>query len=249
MERLFKIIKKLQEFISKIKTSGLAKNNRFTVLLNPPLNLGGNLQSILLYCSGVNLPGITIGSNQVRIFGEIFEFPYEKIYPPCELTFYVDANMEVKKLFDDWINQIYDPLTKHFYYYKNYISELEILVQDTKNNEVYSVKLFEAYPKNIGDIRLDYSNSEIMVLNVTMAYKYFTTSQREGISENNKLSGSLFPSIYSSILNSENITNKYFTDFKNFQSDQFNKFSDIVPTTAISNAKSVLNSFLSKTKG
>ena len=52
--------------------------------------------------------------------GEFREVPYEKLYEPINMTFYVDNDMQVKKLFDEWMSLISDPSTRTYNYYNNY---------------------------------------------------------------------------------------------------------------------------------
>jgi hypothetical protein len=90
------------------------------------------------------------------------------------MTFLVDGLMESKKFFDQWIHSIQDPGTRQFNFYKNYITDMEIKVYDKSDTEQYSVKLYECYPKDIGQIQLDNSSKDIMTFDVTMNYRYWT---------------------------------------------------------------------------
>lgn len=242
----------LNNFIAKLKSDGVAKTNKFTVVLDTPSSVFGSydMQSMLMYCSSANLPGINFASIPARIHGETFEFPYEKIYSPVQLTFYVDTNMEIKKFFDDWHASIQNPDTKEFEYYKNYTSNIQIFVQNSKDNEVYSVNLFEAYPKTVNDIQLDFNSSnQIMMLNVTMTYRFYKTAQQTGIVDNAGLNSALFENFSPSNLVSGNIPFNYLKDFSGFQADLQNQFVNTIKTSEpVTNAKAALSSFISKSK-
>jgi len=240
----------LNNFISKLKSDGVARTNRFTVILNTPTSIIGtyDIQSMLMYCAQANLPGINMSSNPARIFGETFEFPYEKIYAPLTLTFYVDTNMEIKKFFDEWYSAIQDPYTREFGYYKDYTTNIQIFVQNVKNNDVYSLNLFEAYPKTVNDIQLDYSsNNQIMTMSVTFAYRYFIAEQQMGIVQNSTLSSAMFENFTPPHLISGSIPDNYLRDFSGFQTDMQNQFINTVSNSEpIVNAKAALSSFISK---
>lgn len=117
---------KLKEFIANVKTGGLMKTSRYSVLLQTPASIQGkqkaDIRKILLFCSDIQLPGLNITTAQNRTFGEVREAPYDRIYDNVNLTFYVDQNMDVKEYFDAWINSIQRPDTRTFEYYKNYIT-------------------------------------------------------------------------------------------------------------------------------
>jgi hypothetical protein len=73
--------KPINQFISHIKSGGLARTNRYAVMFTPPAGINpGNLQKILLFCDQIQLPGTNYSTTQNRMFGEFREVPYEKIY-------------------------------------------------------------------------------------------------------------------------------------------------------------------------
>ena len=174
----------LDKFIAGVKVGGIARTNRYSVILTPPESLpvaGSNngLQLILLFCDQVQVPGLNISTNQNRTFGEFREVPYEKLYGDVQLSFYVDNNLSVKRLFDDWMGLIQNPYTRTFNYYKNYTTSMSINIEDVEDRKRYEVKLFECYPKTISAIQMDYASKDIMKLQVTMQYKYWKTENFE----------------------------------------------------------------------
>lgn len=166
----------LNDFISEIKKDGLARSNRFNVVIGKPTGMNGNanaaLRLLTLYCDQTSLPGISFGSQPVRTFGENREVAYERNFEQISLTFYVDRNLEVVSFFENWANLIVDPTTRSMGYYNNYISSINIYVQDVSEKTVHQITLEEAYPKTISPITLDYGSKDVMKLQVSFAYKY-----------------------------------------------------------------------------
>jgi len=210
---------KIADFISSL-SGGIAKPNRYSVVFTPPTEvLSGitagssntSLQKILMYCDSTQLPGININTNQVRTFGEVREMPYEINYEPITLSFYVDVGMNVKKLFDDWVLYTNIDDSRKFRYYNDYISDMSIFVQDNAEKNRYLIKLYEAYPKTVSAVTLDYASRDLMKLQVTMMFKYWRSYQLDGASipaaSNN----------YSPLTNIKS----YVSNFTNFQ-DRFN---------------------------
>lgn len=178
----------INNFISEVKLGGMARQNRFTVLFTPPVNIDNiNLQKVLLFCDTSQLPGVNFSTVQNRTYGEFREIPYEKLYDNLSMTFYVDTQMKVKSLFDSWINQIQNPITRNFNYYNEYTCNMKIDVQDTVDRTHYQLTLHECYPKTLGAISLDYSSKEIMKLPVTMQYKYWTATAVTQIDDDGQL--------------------------------------------------------------
>lgn len=234
----------LKDFVALVKTNGVAKPSHFSVMFTPvgkPILSNFNIESMLLYCSQANIPGINIASNPAKIFGETFEFAYEKMYGPLNLSFYVDTNMEVKKIFDSWMDNIQDPKTKRFSYYSDFTTDITLNVYDTMHKKVYTMTFYEAYPKSIGDIQLDYGAQGFMSMPVTFTYRYFETFSSQGIDDvplANTDEGGLFSA-------GSKIIKDYVDDFKEFQANAFEeigKAKDKVYKTA----KSAISGILKK---
>lgn len=165
-----------KDFIAEIKTQGLSRMNRFTVQLTPPNADQAVVRKTLLFCEKASLPGVNYATTQNRSYGEFREIPYEKLFDTCQMTFHVDRQMTVKKIFDDWIQQIQNPINRTFNWYKNYITDIQIQVQDLEDKTHYEVTLYEAYPKAVASIGLDAEGKDTMRLDVTFQYKYWTSN-------------------------------------------------------------------------
>ena len=179
----------LNNFIANIKTEGLAKSNRFVAKISIPGVLNGTFQSntlrkLELYCEAVQLPGMSVSTQQARTFGEFREMPYERLYENVSLTFLIDNSFDIKMFFDTWINSIQNPETRSFAFYNDYISDIEINVLNSVNEAKYYTTLYECYPKSISAIQLDYNSKDIIKFQVSINYRYwksgtFGSSQNE----------------------------------------------------------------------
>jgi len=164
---------KLNDFISQVKHNGMARTNRYVVYFNLPWENDYALRDVLLFCDQVQLPGTNFNTADMRTYGETRKAPYERLYEDINMSFYVDKEMKNKLLFDRWFNQIQNPWTRTFNYYDNYRTDIVIEVQDLKDQSRYGIKLFEAYPKSMGAVQLDYAGKDIMKISVNFAYKYY----------------------------------------------------------------------------
>jgi len=208
----------LNDFIGQMASEGLMGTSKFSITIAVTDTIKsknlyvGDIQKIQLYCDSVQLPGISLVTTQARTFGEFREMPHERLFDNVNMNFYVDNGMHTKLFFDTWIQSIQDPYTRKFNYYKDYTTDIEILVYDRDNKQRYSVKLFECYPKSIGPITMDYSSKEVMKLQVSMNYKYWISTKIDsGENASNKTlanNQAQDPTV---------IPNNYFTDFPNYQ--------------------------------
>ena len=186
----------LNEFISKIKNTGLAKTNRYRVTIATPSLMTGFMNSgrlITLFCESTSLPGQVIATTEQRIMGETREFPYIKQYDNITLSFYIDNNFEVKGFFDNWLNSVSNTQNKITSYYKDYIAPtvlIEVLPMDSEVS-TYSITLHEAYPKGISPIQLSADSRDIAKIGVSLNYKYYTTSHVASTKSMSSIGGTL----------------------------------------------------------
>lgn len=164
----------LDEFVSEIKKSGMANANRYFV------EIAGASKLIGLFCENAQLPGTQILSTPARTFGEIREVPYELQYDPVNLSLYVDNNWMVKKFFDEWRLKVFNYRNRTSGYYKDYVRNVKIYCYNKDNQQTYGVELYEAFPKTIGAINLDYGNKEIPRLAVTLQYGWWAPLRVSG---------------------------------------------------------------------
>ena len=171
----------LNDFISNVKTIGLARTNRYRVTIATPALMTGFMNSgrlITLFCESTSLPGQVVATTEQRIMGETREFPYSKMFDNITLSFYIDNNFEVKGFFDNWLNSVSNTQNKITSYYKDYIAPtvlIEVLPMDSEVS-TYSITLHEAYPKGISPIQLSADSRDIAKIGVSLNYKYYTTS-------------------------------------------------------------------------
>lgn len=197
-----------RQFISEIKQIGLARTNRFTVSFSPSWAQPGQIRRVLLFCEKATIPGLNYATVANRSFGETREVPYDKQFESVNLTFHVDTNMEVKKMFDSWMHLVQNPVSRTFNYYRQYTTDMEIEIQDLNDKTRYMVKLYECYPKTMASISLDAEAKDTMRLGVTFQYKYWMANGIEETTTGQKLSTDLI--------------DKYYSDFTGFQ-ERLNK--------------------------
>jgi hypothetical protein len=167
----------LNDFIAQVRNRGIARTNRYRVIIpRMPFTTGiSDTDRLLsLFCESVTLPGANISTVEHRTFGEFRRFPYEKIYDDVMMNFYIDADFDIKLIFDHWIGKIINPDRRTIRYYKGYVADiiLEVLpVSETK--PVYTLTMYEAYPKTIQSINLNARNNEPATLSVTFECKYW----------------------------------------------------------------------------
>lgn len=164
----------IRDFIAEVKQRGMARTNRYVVYI-PFINTTES-SLLKLFCSNASIPGISFATTEQRIFGEVREMPYNRIFEPASFTFYVDTDLIVKSAFDKWTNSIMDFENRTLNYYTNYVMDVDVEIHDLQDNTSYNITLFEAYPKTVSSIELSSDSRDVMKLTVQMMYKYWQPS-------------------------------------------------------------------------
>ena len=167
----------IQDFRSSF-TGELAKPSRFHVIINLPASLGSTIdtRTLALRCENASIPGRTIATSDLRIYGPTEKYPYQSSYEDMALTFICDDNMIEKAAFDAWMEKINPQNNWNFEYKANYVSTITIVQFDNSNNEVHKINLIDAFPIAVNQLDLDWSSdAPYHKLSVVFAYTYWET--------------------------------------------------------------------------
>jgi hypothetical protein len=159
------------------------------------------------YCAETSLPGATfdvteeIGSRQ----GVIERFPTKRVYPDVTMTFYVDYDYKLIRLFEEWMNYInpiytddgeFQPNPKgqgdaknrpDFFRlrypdsYKRIISIVKFERDLDTTNDVPRItyRLIDAFPTNIAAMPVTYEGSTITKTIVTFSYSRYVIEKHK----------------------------------------------------------------------
>lgn len=167
---------------SVLGSEGLARTNRFEVLINAPTALSSSYSRLSsLYVEQASLPLLNIFSKSFKIFGPAYQRPITSEYggEGIPITFHVDRRMQVRKFFEDWMHLIVDPDNFTVGYQKDYIGNIRVRQLDEANNVTHEIELIEAFPRNINLMDLNHSSSnQTHRLNVLFAYRYWRNVER-----------------------------------------------------------------------
>lgn len=162
--------------------TSLARTNRFEVLINSPPQLSVYSELVSLYVEQTNFPMLSIASKPFRIHNSPAEQRPTAIEHGGEgimFTIHLDAQMNIKRYFDEWCALIIDKDNFLVNYASNYMTTVLIRQLDEQDNITYEVELIDAFPRNINLIPLDHNAvNQTHKLNVLLAYRYWkeTTS-------------------------------------------------------------------------
>lgn len=167
----------------------------------------GKFSKFDFYCAETSLPGATfdvteeIGSRQ----GVIERFPTKRVYPDVTMTFYVDYDYKLIRLFEEWMNYINPVYTnsgivgasskgqgnaknspdffrlRYPTSYKRIISIVKFERDLNKTNNVPRItyRLIDAFPTNIAAMPVTYEGSTITKTIVTFSYSRYVIEKHK----------------------------------------------------------------------
>lgn len=171
----------LENFRAEVLARGLAKANRFEVVVLSPQCVRNSNDSrvVSMMAENAQLPMARVSTSTQRIFGPPTQHPQFAEYggDNMSLQFYLDREMRVKNFFDTWINGVVDPRTGTPFYQTNYLSTGMTITQlDEKDQIMYGVKFYDLYPIAVNPVQLDHNQANsISRLNVTFTYRRWET--------------------------------------------------------------------------
>ena len=178
----------------------LARPSKFDVNIPIPLGLVpylGTSRMLTMRCENAELPGRTIATTSMKIYGVEEKFPYMSSYSDMSLTFIVSDDMKEKKFFDAWLNWINPNSSYNLKYKQDYSIALRINQYDVQNQVSYSVDLVDAFPIAVNGMDLNWSADGYHKLTVTFAYTSWRDNSLESLAMDfleNVISDSMFRS-------------------------------------------------------
>jgi len=178
---------KISDFKSNIQNNGVLQTNKFLVeigdfnrnLSNQQIGTGTISELMKFRAESVNIPGVSLDTLSTRRYGI---GPTQKIaqgvnFPDISISFIDDAKNSVWKYLYGWLNYIYQftgSSNKPAYTLKwkeEYVVDIIIHVYNVEGKEVTTIKLKEAFPTNLNDIGLSWSETNNL-LRTTASFSY-----------------------------------------------------------------------------
>jgi hypothetical protein len=175
----------INEFKSSF-TTDLAKPSRFDVEIPVPLGLVsyiGTSRRLTFRCENAELPGRSISTTSMKIYGPEEKFPYQTTYNDMDLTFIVGDDMKEKIFFDSWLEWINPSVSYNFKYKADYTVQMRVNQYDLQNKITYSVDLIDAFPISVNAMALDWSSDGYHKVTVNFAYTSWKNNSAQALGQ------------------------------------------------------------------
>lgn len=168
--------------------SGFQRSNRFRIKITPPISIPGDAQitptAFTVFASNIQTPSqsIIFYEDTMSPSGPPISIPIRRNYDDRYIIeFIVDKKWNIRSFFDSWFNSMFINSTTtnlnstRVQYFTDIVGTLEIEALDPNDTVVKTIKLYDAYPKQI--IPTQFSNdtpNQYLTLIVDMMYRYYT---------------------------------------------------------------------------
>tara|TARA_B100000809_G_scaffold7337_1_gene7250 strand:+ start:36720 stop:37541 length:822 start_codon:yes stop_codon:yes gene_type:complete len=194
-----------QKFINSLQSGmGIAKPSHFYVQIfektyenesrqrgESQLLVGSNshIQEnvISLRCHQAILPGITAATSQYGTGMPEKNNPYRATFEDVAFSFYCSENLIERDYFETWATLIFNTLNKEKKRYENwqvayreeFTKNIEIIKLSQTGHATRKYTLHNAFPTILNDTTLDWGDEEVLKMEVTMSYDWWTSTTRD----------------------------------------------------------------------
>lgn len=136
---------------------------------------------LALQCETAELPGKTLQTAEMKVYGPIFKVPYQVQYNDASFTFLCTNQFFERKLFDRWMEAIMPTDTNNLRYSKDdanqtrYMTNIKIIQYDDLIKQIYAVELMDAFPIGVAPQPLNWSEDGFHRLTIQFAYQKYKT--------------------------------------------------------------------------
>lgn len=187
----------VNEFLSSMsKRNGPMSASRFEVTIVPG---PGNqiLQSAVSITENrfinfsaftATIPGITFDNDYIlqRGYGRINEIPVRPTMGDCDVSFYLDENIDVYRYLYSWMNSVINmkgdlssggenflARYQEVYYPVTYYATVQISCFSQTENRILDVYLKEAFPLELSGVNLDWGNTDsVATASLSLGYRH-----------------------------------------------------------------------------
>lgn len=176
LEQLINLPNTLVTDITSIVTNALGNNP------SDPQSKTSNAsisRYLSLQCETAELPGKSLVTADVKIYGPTFKVPYQKQFSDITLGFLSTNDFYERKLFDRWIDAIMPGSSSNLRYAKDnetrYMTNIKIIQYDDFIKQIYAVELLDAFPTAVAAQQLSWSDDGFHRLSVQFSYQRYRT--------------------------------------------------------------------------
>jgi hypothetical protein len=174
LERLLDLPNTIVADITNVITDAFSKNTQdeYSKTANPSIS-----RYLALQCEAAELPGKTLATADVKIYGPSFKVPYQTQYTDTTLTFLCTNEFYERKLFERWMDCIMPYDTNNLRFPKDertrYLTNIQVIQYDDLIKKIFIIELMDSFPIGIASQQLSWSDDNFHRLSVQFAFQKY----------------------------------------------------------------------------
>ena len=181
--------------IAELKTSIASQtslSNYYEVKVSAPSGLKSDdfvTRELGIRCSDAVLPTSAFATGEIKdnFHGINEQHAHTRLYTDINFSFYLDSDYRVIKFFENWMNYIGGDVNpekkfRRLHYPKDYKTDTMSICKFERGKDKdldLTYKFYGAFPKSMDSIPVSYGDAQVLKVNVTFAYEYYTTNMSE----------------------------------------------------------------------
>ena len=129
-------------------------------------------QQAIFLVKTAQMPSTALEEVTINWQGFDWKFAGKHTYTDVTITFNVDLNASVRMLFERWSNLVHDPVTNFYTLHSEHMRDQKLQMIGYQGQVILEFTLHDAWPKEVGQIAVDYSSTEVATFDVTFTYSY-----------------------------------------------------------------------------
>lgn len=125
------------------------------------------------------LPSTALEEGILNWQGFDWKFASKRTFTDVVVAFNVDKDAKIRMLFEKWSNLIHNPRNNFYSLHSEYMSDQRLMMVGYEGEVILEFTLRDAWPKEVSQISMDYSSTEVAQFDVTFSYQYHELSFNE----------------------------------------------------------------------
>lgn len=147
-----------------------------------PTALGSQVigeQETVFLVKTATMPSTALDEVVINWQGFDWKFAGKHTYTDVTITFNVDLEARVRDHFEKWSNLVHDPLTNNYSIHSVHMKDQILQMLGYQGQVIMEFTLHDCWPKEVSQIAMDYSSTEVATFDVTFTYSYHEVKRTE----------------------------------------------------------------------
>ena len=176
----------IEAFKRSISNFGYQRSDRYNVYFS---KVSASLKRSILYAGvselefqtqlndrlqSVKLPEQSLATNTIKVSGVDYEHPYQTNYEgDIEMTFLLDKTAFLRRVFNNWLNDIHLGRSGAFRYKTDYACNIIIELTNQQGTPQSGCLVFDVFPKTVSSFSTEGESTKLVEQSVTFSYKNY----------------------------------------------------------------------------